>query len=198
MFHNISPEILKRMKVLEKRDTKEQANLVTVESFDKLRQVPPETGRFLSIMASTSPKGKWLEIGTSAGYSGLWLSLACKLRNTKLTTFELNPKKIKLANETFTKTNTTEFIEIIEGNVLEHLNSYKNISFCFLDAEKKLYKECYEILIPNMVSGGILLADNVISHKRYLKSMANKTLRDDRVDGVVVPIGKGVLMARKL
>lgn len=197
MFHNIAPEILRRMKVLEKRDAKEQENLVNIDSFDKLRQVPPETGRFLSIMALTAPEGNWLEIGTSAGYSALWISLACKVRGTTLTTFEINPNKIKKATETFDKTNTSRFVNIVEGNVLDNLLEYKNISFCFLDAEKKIYKDCYEIMLPNMVPGAILLADNVISHRRYLKSMVNKTLRDERVDAVIIPIGKGILLARK-
>lgn len=198
MFHEISSAMQKRMNYLEKSDKLQQENEVDIESFEKLRQIPPETGKFLSLIAASAPEGTWLEIGTSGGYSGLWLSLACKLQNKKLTTFELNPNKIKIAKETFTLTSTEKYINIIEGNVLDHLNQYKNISFCFLDAEKKLYKDCYEILIPNMVSGGLLLADNAISHQRFLKSMINKSLKDSRVDSVVIPIGKGVLMCRKV
>lgn len=197
MFREISLSVKKRMQYLENIDNLEQNNQEQ-DGFEKLRQIPPETGKFISLIASTALEGNWLEIGTSGGYSGLWLSLACKLKQQKLTTFELNPNKIKIAKETFHKTATEDYINIIEGNVLNTLHNYQNISFCFLDAEKKIYKDCYEIVLPNMVSGGLLLADNVISHKRFLKSMINKTMKDSRVDALVVPIGKGILMCRKL
>ena len=65
----------------------------------RLRQIPPETGRFLALMAMLAPEGKFIEIGTSAGYSTLWIILACKERNQSIQTFEILPEKIILAKE---------------------------------------------------------------------------------------------------
>lgn len=78
------------------------------------------------------------------------------------------------------------------------MSNYKEISFCFLDTEKELYSECYDIVIPNMISGGILLADNVVSHKADLQPMIDCALNDERVNAMVIPVGQGILMCQKL
>ena len=73
-----------------------------------------------------------------------------------------------------------------------------NISFCFLDAEKEIYDKCYDLVIPRMRKGGILIADNAINHIEVLGPMLDKSLNDSRVDAMVVDIGKGELVCRKL
>jgi predicted O-methyltransferase YrrM len=199
MFNKIPSAILKRMKYLEDRDRNEMVGKIDMLHFNKLRQIPPETGRFISLMAAcSSPDAHWLEIGTSAGYSTLWLTLACKQLNTRISTFELNPQKIELAKETFLQSDVQQYVELIAGNVLDHLSNYTEISFCFLDTEKELYAKCYEIVIPNMIAGGILLADNVISHQVELQSMIDIALADERVAATIVPVGEGILMCRRI
>jgi caffeoyl-CoA O-methyltransferase len=199
MFHNIPTAILERMKYLENRDREEMSGKIDIKHFDKLRQIPSETGRFISLLAATSsPNGQWIEIGTSAGYSTLWLTLACKHLKNKITTFELDPYKISLAKETFASAQVEEYVELVQGNVFDYLSSYKDLSLCFLDTEKELYVDCYDIVISNMVPGGILMADNVVSHQSDLQPMIDRALEDKRVDSLVVPIGQGILLCRKL
>jgi caffeoyl-CoA O-methyltransferase len=198
MFHDIPFKIIERMNYLENRDKNEMSGQINVKHFNKLRQIPPETGQFISLIATNSPKGQWLEIGTSGGYSTLWLSLACKQLNTKITTFELDPEKIILAKESFSLAQVEEYIDLVPGDVFDYLPNYTDISLCFLDTEKELYVDCYETVIPNMVSGGILLADNVISHQSDLQPMIDQALKDKRVDALIVPIGQGILLCRKL
>lgn len=82
----------------------------------------------------------------------------------------------------------------VSGDARTHLPDYEKIAFCFLDAEKDVYQECYDIVIPKMVPNGILVADNVISHEDILKPMVERVLADTRVDALVVPIGSGVLL----
>ena len=91
-----------------------------------------------------------------------------------------------------------QYVDLIEGNVFDSLFSFSDIAFCFLDTEKELYAECYEIAIANMVSGGILLADNVISHQADLQPMIERVLNDKRVDAMIVPVGQGLLLCRKI
>ena len=79
----------------------------------------------------------------------------------------------------------------------DRLMKISEIAFCFLDAEKEVYADCYEAVIPNMVTGGILAADNAINHRETLQPMLDRALTDDRVDGLIVPIGKGVLVSRR-
>lgn len=164
----------------------------------RLRQIPPETGKFIAILAAGAPKGTFIEIGTSAGYSTLWLTLACRKIGNKITTFEWQAEKAKLAEETFRSAGVESMVELITGDAREYLENYKNVSFCFLDAEKELYQDCYEAVIPNMVSGGLFVADNVISHREALKTVVHQALNDERVDALVVPIGKGELVCRRI
>ncbi len=196
MFHNLSEEVRNRMQYLEDIDSRDRND--GTPRLKKLRQIPPETGKFLSILAASAPEGKYVEIGTSAGYSTLWIALACKLIGNKLTTFEVLEDKIHLAKETFRETNMEEYIELIEGDARNYIKNYNHISFCFLDAEKEVYEDCYDLVIPNMVKGGIFVADNAINHYETLKPMIDKALADERVDALIVPIGKGELLCRKL
>jgi predicted O-methyltransferase YrrM len=196
MFHTIPNVIKQRMRYLESLNAKHRLN--GTPHFQRLRQIPPETGKFIALLAAAAPQGDYLEIGTSAGYSALWLSLACKELKRKLVTFEVLEEKVKLARETFKVAGVEDLIQLIPGDARKYLQNYKNISFCFLDAEKEIYLDCYEKLVPNMVKGGILVADNVISHEDVLKPMVERSLNDQRVDSLVVPIGSGELVCRKL
>ena len=72
------------------------------------------------------------------------------------------------------------------------------MAFCFLDAEKDVYSDCYDLVVPQLVPGGLLAADNVISHADALGPLVERAYADDRVDAVVVPIGKGELLVRRL
>ncbi len=196
MFHGIPSTIKERMQYLEERDQRDR--LDGTPRMERLRQIPPATGRFISILAACAPVGQFVEIGTSAGYSSLWIGLACQLTGNKLTTFELLKEKVIQARETFRVTKFEQIIELIEGDARDYLENYKRISFCFLDAEKEIYEKCYEIVIPNMVKGGILIADNAINHYETLKPMLDGALSDERVDALIIPIGKGELVCRKI
>ncbi|MFX1316426.1 MAG: O-methyltransferase [Promethearchaeota archaeon] len=135
MFHNISEDIRNRMKYLEEIDNRDRND--GTPRFKRLRQVTSETGKFLSILAASAPRGEFIEIGTSAGYSTLWIALACKLVGNKIITFETLKEKVELAKETFRITNMEKFVDLVEGDAREFIKRYKKISFCFLDAEKK-------------------------------------------------------------
>jgi len=196
MLLNIPELVKKRMKYLEKLDATDRDN--GTPRLQRLRQIPPETGRFLSILAASAPKGEFIEVGTSAGYSTMWIALACIEKGTKIKTFEILGEKIKIARETFQQAKIENYVDLIEGDARDYLKEEKNISFCFLDAEKEVYSDCYDLIIPNMVKGGFLVADNAINHYETLKPMIEKALSDKRVDSLVIPIGKGELLCRKI
>lgn len=196
MFHTIPSKILDRMEYLEKIDARDRIDKTT--RLKRLRQIPRETGKFLALWAANVPQGEYIEIGTSAGYSTLWISLACRELGRHITTFEVLEEKVNMAKETFNLTNSDDFITLIHGDARKYLHNYKNISFCFLDAEKEVYDQCYDLIIPNMVKGGILIADNAINHKETLQPMIDKALNDERVDSLIVTQGNGELLCRKL
>jgi len=196
MFHNIDKRIVEQMQRLEKLDRIDRTD--GTPRMERLRQIGPDTGKFLALLASNTPKGTMIEIGASAGYSALWLALACRILGRKLFTYELLRPKVDMARETFEKAVVTDVVELIPGDALNHLANMSQIAFCFLDAEKEVYRECYDLVVPNLVSGGILVADNIISHAEILRPLADYAESDSRVDSVVVPIGKGELVCRKV
>ena len=197
MFHPIPNLILKRMVFLESLYKDQQDGYIDAH-IGKLCQIPPETGQFISILAASAPKGSWLELGTGGGYSTLWLSLSCKAVKTKIYTFEKDENKLALARETIKKARVSTYVEIVAGDLLKQLSDYQDVSFCFLDTSKDIYADCYDIVVANMVSGGILIADNAISHQNELQHMLARVQIDERVDATIVPIGKGLLMCRKI
>ena len=195
MFHSIRQSILERMQYLEKIDAQDRKD--GTPRLKRLRQIPPETGKFLAIMVANAPKGDYIEIGTSAGYSTLWIALACEMLGRPITTFEILPEKVELARETFQLAQMDKTVTLIEGDAKELMDRYQDIAFCFLDAEKEVYGELYELIVPRLIQGGLLLADNAINHQESLKPMLDRALSDERVDALIVPIGKGVLVGRK-
>lgn len=196
MFHHIPQPILDRMAYLQSVDTIDRLDGTSMPQ--RLYQIPPVTGRFLAILAAATPPGQLLEIGTSAGYSSLWLSLACRQRGDRLVTFEVQEAKAALAQETFRAALVEDAVTLVHGDARQHLAAYPRVAFCFLDCEKGLYPEMYDRVVPNLVPGGIFAADNAISHQEFLQPFIDNALADERLDALVVPVGKGVLVCRKL
>jgi predicted O-methyltransferase YrrM len=184
------------MKCLEEIDTRDRAD--GTPRLQRLRQIPPETGRFIALLAATAPAGNYIEIGTSAGYSSLWLSLACRATGRTLTTFEVMEEKVLLACDTFARAAVTDVVTLVHADARTHLDALQNIAFCFLDCEKEAYMDCYEAVIPRLVPGGLLVADNAINHQVTLQPMLDRALSDFRVDAMIVSIAKGELVCRKL
>ena len=195
MFHDIPLEIATVMSDLARRD-EEDRNDGTAQ-LARLRQIPRATGQFIALLAASAPTGSWIEVGTSAGYSALWLALACRARSHRLHTYELLAPKVALAQSTFEHANVGDVITLVQGDFLTYAKDIHEIGFAFLDAEKDVYDRCYDVIVPQLVTGGLLVADNVISHASELAAFVTKALEDPRVDALVVPIGKGELVCRK-
>lgn len=196
MFHPIRRSILERMQELQ--EIENQRREAGAPYAQLLRQITPDTGKFLALLMANAPQGVVLEIGTSAGYSTLWLALACEASGRTLTTFEVLPEKAVLARETFAAAAVEGVVRLVEGDARHRLTQYEDIAFCFLDADKDVYAACYEAVIPRLVRGGWLVADNAVSHREYLQPLLDRALSDERVDAVIVPIGKGELVCHKV
>ena len=195
MFNDLSADVLEVMHELEARDKRDRDD--GTPHLERLRQITPDTGRFIALWAASVPAGAMIEIGTSAGYSALWLAQACRLSGRSLTTFEILPAKAQLARATFDRTSLTDVIRLVEGDFLDHADDFTDVGFCFLDAEKDVYEACYDIVVPKMVPGAILIADNATSHREDLQSFIDRVLEDDRVDAMVATVGKGELVCRR-
>ncbi|MGA7720851.1 MAG: class I SAM-dependent methyltransferase [Ignavibacteriaceae bacterium] len=195
MFNEINEKMKLRMKYLENIDRGDRTD--GTEKLRRLRQIPPETGKFLSLLASNCPDGNFIEIGTSAGYSTMWISLAAKERKIKVKTFELLEEKINLAKETFNEARISDMVELIEGDALNNLENISDVSFCFIDCEKEIYEKCWDLVSGKVVKNGLIIADNAINHYDTIKPMIDKASADERFDCLIVPICTGELVCRR-
>lgn len=196
MLHNIPERIRLRMETLEAIDEADQHD--GTPRMSRLRQITKDTGKLLAMMLAAAPAGQAVEIGTSAGYSALWMALACRQTARRLHTFELLDEKIRIARETFRLAGVEDIVELVEGDALLNLERTGDIGFCFCDTEKMLYERVYELVVPRLVPGGLFLADNCISHADALDSFIRRIGGDPRMDTVLLPVGTGVLLGRRV
>jgi predicted O-methyltransferase YrrM len=134
MFIDLDSNVLEVMHELETRDERDRGD--GTPHLERLRQITPDTGRFIALWAASAPAGEMIEIGTSAGYSALWLAQACRLRGRTLTTYEILPEKARLARESFARSGVSDVVHLVEGDFLKHTDEVGDVGFCFLDAEK--------------------------------------------------------------
>ncbi len=196
MFHTIPTAILDRMHTLETIDGRDRSDGTPYGR--RLLQIPPETGRFLAMMAASAPPGEFVEFGTSAGYSTLWLALAAQPAGRHITTFEVSEQKIRLAEETFRAAGVEDLVRPVLGDARQQLEACGGVALAFIDLYKEFYQDCYELVLPCLVKGGLLIADNIISHREELRPFLERAHNDDRVDALDVPIGSGILVCRKI
>ena len=195
MFNDLAANVLEVMHELEARDERDRDD--GTPHLERLRQITPDTGRFIALWAAAAPAGATIEIGTSAGYSALWLAQACRISGRTLTTYEILPEKARQARATFARAEVTDVVQLVEGDFLDHVDEIGDVGFCFLDAEKDVYGSCYDVVVPKMVAGAILIADNATSHRDDLQTMLDRVLADDRVDAMIATVGKGELVCRR-
>lgn len=195
MLTQLPKPMQERMAYLEQRDQQDRQD--GTPQHKRLRQIPPETGVLLALLAASAPEGALVEIGTSAGYSALWISLAIQRPGVQLVTFELLREKAELARETFDKAGVGNKVQLVNGDARGHLSEYDSIAFTFMDCEKEMYRELYDELVPRLVSGGLLVADNFTSHQDALHGLLEQARQDARVDANVLPVGKGLLVCVK-
>ena len=182
---------------LEARDSQERRSGAPREN--RLRQVTPDVGRFLHNLVLASRPRSLIEIGTSGGYSTAWIASAARAASGLLTTLEIDPAKVALARESLRDAGLDGTATIVEGDAFDYLRRRNEpADFVFLDAEKEDYLAFLGLIIPLLVPGGILIADNLISHEAELRDFRETALSESRLSAVVVPIGRGELFAVRL
>jgi caffeoyl-CoA O-methyltransferase len=126
--------------------------------------VSMDDGRLLRLLTETMGAKHVVEIGTSNGYSGLWLLMALRTTGGKLTTFEIDPEKVRLATNNFKKAGMDHLATIIEGDAHEEVKRLKGpIDLLFIDADKEGYLDYLNKLLPLVRPGGLIVSHNMNS-----------------------------------
>ncbi|MHA2166774.1 MAG: O-methyltransferase, partial [Candidatus Hodarchaeales archaeon] len=130
---------------------------------DRSLAIPREEGKFLYLLTKAMKAKRILEIGTSFGYSTIWLAMAAKEEKGKVITVDILPKKIGKAKENLKKTGLENCVEFILGDAKEVIRKLERpVDIVFLDADKRDYIEFIKLSLENMRVGGIILSDNVL------------------------------------
>lgn len=124
--------------------------------------VPVSDGRMLRLLTEALDAKTVVEIGTSTGYSGLWLCLALQTTGGKLITFEIDSGRAATARNHFEQAGVNQLVTVIEGDAHEKVTSLKGpIDVVFIDADKEGYVDYLNKLLPLVRPGGLILAHNV-------------------------------------
>ena len=179
----------------------------------KRNQISISQCHFLHLIIKTSNVKKILEIGTFTGLSALTMSLAMP-NDGKLITLDKNEETNKVANEFFKRAKQEKKIEIIKNKALDNLNEFKKKNYkfdlVFIDADKENYINYYDISLDLINSNGLIVIDNVLWHGEVIneKKIDNLTesikkfniyiKNDKRIENLIIPVGDGLSVCRKL
>ena len=138
------------------------AVLDDIAANQSFRNVPQHDGRLLRIMAQSIGAKQVVELGTSTGISGIWLGLALKETDGKLTTYEIDAQRAATARENFKRAGLENVITIVEGDAHEEIKKLTGtVDMVFLDADKEGYIDYLNKLMPMLRPGGLILAHNI-------------------------------------
>lgn len=124
--------------------------------------VSRDDGRMLRIFAESSNAKSAVELGTSTGYSGIWLALALRRTGGRLTTFEIDTERAAIAASNFKRAGVADLIEIVVGDAHKEISKVAGpIDFVFSDADKEGYLTYFRALSPKLRVGGLFISDNM-------------------------------------
>jgi predicted O-methyltransferase YrrM len=168
--------------------------------------VDSEVGRFLYIAARGIQARRVLEVGTATGYSGLWLARALP-EGGKLVTIDVNPARQQRARESWAAAGVADRVETICRPALEVLPTLSGpFDLVFIDALKEEYQQYFDMALPLLRPGALVLVDNVLWKGRVaagehdeetdaIRDFNAYTMSHPRLTAVILPLGDGVLYA---
>lgn len=183
------------------------ANVKTVlEKLEKNRKeywsVDKEGANFMNMLIKACNYKRALELGTSNGYSAIWLADALKKTGGNLITIEFWEKRLSLARENFKLCALNDIITPICSSAVPALEKLKNeckkFDFVFMDANKLEYVKYFELIDPMLEKGGMIVADNITSHPEKVKPFVDLISADKRYQTQLLNFEGGILTALKV
>ncbi len=167
-----------------------------VEAFGKatpgMYNIPREAGHFLYILARLLNAKRALEIGTSSGYSGLWLAAALRETDGRLITVERDAAKVNLARKHFRRAGLAERIDVRMGDASRVLRKVRGpFDLVFFDASKHDQLEHLQMIFDAIRPGGAIVSDNALTHPEALAAYHSFVRTHPALESQLVPIGNG-------
>lgn len=164
----------------------------------RMLNITRDTGQFLAVLVRATSARRVLEIGTSNGYSTLWLAEAAKAIGGAVTTVESADDKIGLASANFARSGLSAFITLVHddaGRLLQRTD-HSAYDLIFLDSERSKYPEWWPHVRRILRPGGLLVVDNATSHRGEMAPFV-ALVDSAQFATCLVPVGKGEFLSVK-
>jgi len=182
---------------LRQEDAEEREQGVTREL--RARAVAPTTGRFLFSLVAPQNACEVLEIGGSRGYSSIWLAAGVRILGGRVLSLEHDPAKCAAWRRNVADAGLEEWAELVEGDAFETLPEIEDgLDVVFIDAEKEDYERLFALARPKLDPGGLVVADNVLSHEEALGAYSRARQTDPTLVSVTVPLDRGLELSAVL
>lgn len=176
---------------LEREDADERAR--GLPSSERARQVARTTGQFLFALVSPQADCEVLEIGGSRGYSAVWLAAGVRTPGGRVLSLENDSAKAEAWRQNVAEAGLDDWAELLEGDAFETLERIDDVfDLVFLDAEKDDYERLFALARGKLEPGGLVVADNVLSHPDPLAQYSTARQADPSLSSVTVPLDRGL------
>ena len=160
---------------------------------ERSRQVARATGQFLFALVAPQTDCEVLEIGGSRGYSTIWLAAGARHLGGRVVSLEHDPTKAAAWRENIGDAGLEDWAQLVEGDAFETLPAIDDVfDLVFLDAEKDDYERLFELARAKVEAGGLVVADNVLSHPDTLGAYSRARQDDPTLESVTVPLDRGL------
>ncbi len=159
-----------------------------------------DTGTLLNILVKATRARNILELGTSYGYSAIWLADAARKTRGKVLSVDLSAKKQEYARSMLQKAGLSEYVEFRAGDARDILRQLPGpFEFVLLDLWKDLYIPSFDLLYPKLAKGAFVAADNILLPEAYRpmgKEYRKHVRSKPEIESVLLPVGSGVELSR--
>jgi caffeoyl-CoA O-methyltransferase len=181
-------EVLAR---LEREDAEERAQGLPPEQ--RSRAVARTTGQFLFSLVAPQTGCEVLEVGGSRGYSSIWLGAGVRYLGGRVVSIERAPDAAARWRANVRGAGLEDWVELIEADALDVLHELEDIfDMVFIDAEKSQYEHYFAHARPRVEPGGLLVADNVLSHQETLEAFSRARQSDPTLLSTTLPLDRGL------
>jgi caffeoyl-CoA O-methyltransferase len=159
----------------------------------RARQVAPTTGQFLFSLVAPQAACEVLELGGSRGYSTIWLAAGVRYLGGRVVSLEHDPRKVEAWRRNVEEAGLADWAELIDGDAFELLPQLDDVfDVVFIDAEKDDYEKLFALARDKVEPGGLVVADNVLSHPDPLAKYSAARQGDPTLESVTVPLDRGL------
>lgn len=165
----------------------------------KMLNLEPDTAHLISILIRSSRCRSLLEIGTSNGYSTIWLAWAAKSTGGHIISIERDSDKLSLAEANLQRAGLRERVDLLLGDATEVVSTLAGpFDFVFFDADRLSAPGQLALLQSKLLPGALVLADNALSHPDEIAGYLSAIEALPDFDHMIIPVGKGLSVAYRI